>query len=454
MRKFLLGGAGLAALGALGVAAPAQAQETPAAATPPAAVFPITTETDLAGVQGPSLNGAAPGSVQVNLGARLYSSVWFAGTPSGTPGNAQVTVPQFNTWFQLYPGFDYASPSGIHFGAQAQLWSTSNPNGSGPSVTPGAVGGSAGSANPAGGLGQLPQWHQAFGYVSSATWGKFWFGTPNGAMTTSAVGTGDDFGTGMFFSWYSTTPYVPWTMGDAYDNYNSTEKIMYTTPTFSGFSGALSYQPSAVGLSWNDGNVNGLNAGNTGLLSRNRIEVAAKYDGTVGIAGVKADVGFVHAGVEKAGGITTGQDVNFFNAALELHIAGFELEGSVNSGKYNVAVSDGGNTLGPLASGAKGTTSWIAGAGYEAGPIKVGAMYYGVTYDASDLGGTLGSTGTISGEGIGASYKVGPGVVVYLDGITANMTAGNSYYAPNSAKGPGNVTYHPMGLGIGTFFTW
>ena len=453
MRKLLLGGAGLAALGALGIAAPAQAQETPAGGTPPAAVFPITTETDLAGVQGPSLNGAAPGSVQVNLGARFYSAVWFGNTPSSAPGYASNSQPQINTWFQLYPGFDYASPSGIHFGAQAQLWTTSNPNGAGPG-TPGSVGGTAGSANVAGGLGQLPQWHQAFGYVSSATWGKFQFGTPNSALTQEAVGTGDDFGTGMFFSWYSTTPYVPWVMGDAYDNYNATEKLVYITPNFSGFTGAVSYQPSSVGMSWNDGNVNGLNPGNTGLLSRNRINIAAKYDGTIGIAGVKANAGYVFADAEKAGGINTAQQVSFFNVGLEVHIAGFEVEGSVVSGKYNVAVADGGNTQGPLAAGAKGTTAWIAGAGYEAGPVKVGAMYYGVTYDAGDLGGTLGTTGTISGEGIGASYKVGPGVVLYLDGITANMTAGNSYFSYSNSKAAGNVTYHPMGLGIGTFFTW
>jgi predicted porin len=429
-------------MSALVSARPALAQEAPAATPSPAAVFPITTETDLAGVQGPSLNGAAPGSVQVNLGARLYSSISVWGTPSGTAGYGQLASPQINTWFQLYPGFDYASPSGIHFGAQAQLWTTGNPQG-------GIYDGAAANNNAAP-FGQLPQWHQAFGYVSSATFGKFQFGTPNSALTSMAVGTGDDFGTGMFFSWYSETPYVPWAMGDAYDNYNATEKVEYTTPTMAGFTAAISYQPSAVGMSWNDANTMGLPPGSAGLLSRNRIEVAGKYDGTLGIVGLKADLGYVFADAEKSGGVTTAQNVSFFNAGVEAHIVGFELEASVNSGKFNPNVTDGGNTLGPLPAGAKGTTAWIAGVGYEAGPIKVGAMYYGVSYDAADFGGALGTTGNISGEGIGASYKIGPGVVAYLDAVTANFDT--AYTPVGGAAHYGQQ--HPQGVGVGTFFTW
>ncbi len=447
MRKLLMAGVALGAVSALVSARPALAQQAPAPDA--AAVFPITTETDLAGVNGPSLNGAAPGSVQVNLGARMYGAMWFQSNPSGTPSTAVVngkTVstgnaykeaqPQLESWFQLYPGFDYASPSGVHFGAQASLWMTQN------GETNNSNNSGVGVATPA------PFFHDAFGYVSSAQYGKFWFGTPNGALTSTAVGTGDDFGTGMFFSWYSTNPYVPWAMGDAYDNYGATEKLMYSTPTFSGFSGAISWTPTAVGLNWGDGAMQAQLPGSSGLNSQNRVEIAGKYDGTVGIVGLKVDAGYVFANAEKAGVTTVGQNVSFGNFGLQVNVAGFEFEGSVNTGQFNYAIADdnGNDPLGPLPVGAKGTTAFVLGAGYGAGPFKVGAVYYGVQYDEMDMGAATSAIGHVSGEGLGGSYTVGPGVVAYLDFITASVDG-------NGGTGPAGKQ-HPTGLGLGTFFTW
>jgi predicted porin len=286
--------------------------------------------------------------------------------------------------------------------------------------------------------------------VSSPTFGKVQFGLPSGALVQNAVGTGDDFGTGLFFSWYN--PGTIWVMADAPDNYITQQKVVYTTPEFSGFKAAISWEPTAVSMNYSDALTIGqdptcLAGGSCGLLSKNRVELAAKYTGTFGAVGVKANGGYVFSDAEKAGDTKVAQSVSYGNVGLEFHLAGFELEGSVNPGKFNVNAVDNGNPDGPLPLGAKGSTAWIVGGGYGAGPFKVGAVYYDVSYDEGDLGGPLGKTGHMGGEGLGGSYSVGPGVVLYVDAINANIDEFN-YTATSFGK------QHPMSLGVGTFFTW
>ena len=438
MRYILLAGV---ALGAVSAFVPV----TSARADSPAAVFPVTSSTDLAGWNGPQLNGAAPGSVQVNLGGRTLSGLWFEGNPSGTPGWQKAPTPQFNSWFFLYPGFDYASPSGVHFGAQAEVRVNSSPMGVG-----------AG----AGGTPDTFFIHEMQTYVSSDKFGKLEFGIPSGAMVQLAVGTGDDFGEGLFFSWYGTNPYIPWVMGDSRDNYTATQKVVYITPSFGGLKGAISYQPTPNSLSWNSGNTYNVNPatytggfapdgalGTNPLLSKNRVSLAVQYAGTFSGVGVKANGAYDFAEASNYGGATVGQNVSMGNVGAQLNIAGFELEGSAMFGKWNPNIVDDGNPGGPLPVGAKGSTAFVVGAGYGVGPIKVGAVYYHVSYDEGDFGGPMGKTGYISGPGVGASYSVGPGVVLYAD------VYGASFDTTNPVTGTFG-TQHPFGADLTTFFSW
>ena len=424
MRKLLLAGVALGAVAAYGPVSPARADD---------AVFPVTTETTLAGLNGPSLNGAAPGSVQVNLGGRLFSSIWFMNNPSGTPSWAKAEIPQLGNWLFLFPGFDYASPGGWHFGVQAELRATNATQGVGsPSQ---------------------PWWHQAWGYVSSASFGKFQFGAPPSALTSTAVGTPDDFGTGVFFGWFSSNPYIPWVMGDAEDNYTFQQKLLYTTPNFGGFKLAVSYEPTAVGLNYCDCLTQG-SPPNSGLLnSRQRVEVAGQYKGTFGPIGFAASAGYVWADAANNGDVAVGQNVSFGNFGLQFTFAGFELEGGATIGKYNYAIVDDGNPMGPLPIGASNTNAGAAGFGYAAGPIKVGAVYYHVGYDQMDfqpVGTGVSHPGVLNGYGFGAAYTVGPGVVLYADGWIAwaqGLPVNNGQEIPTKRQ-------QPTGIGIGTFFTW
>jgi predicted porin len=251
----------------------------------------------------------------------------------------------------------------------------------------------------------------------------------------------------VFFGWYSTNPYIPWVMGDSVDNYITDQKIVYTTPNFGGFTASVSFQPTAVAANWADNLTVDQPPGSVGLLSKNRVEIAGKYAGTFGALGVKVGGGYVFADAEKSGTATVGQNVSFGNIGAQVTFAGFELEAQGETGKFNPNLSDNGNPLGPLPSGAKGSSAFTVGLGYATGPIKVGAMYYWAEYDDADFGGPMGSIGHIDGPGIGAAYTVGPGVVAYFDAYMANFDTVN----PNTGS---FGTQHPAGLGIGTFFTW
>ena len=61
---------------------------------------------------------------------------------------------------------------------------------------------------------------------------------------------------------------------------------------------------------------------------------------------------------------------------------------------------------------------FVVGLGYNMGPFGIGAVYYGMSYDDSEQTGVLGHTDTVSGEGLGASYVVGPGVTLQFDAYT------------------------------------
>jgi hypothetical protein len=427
MRKVLLASAALGAVTAYFASSSARADDP---------VFPVTTETALAGFNGNQFAGAAPGSVQVNLGGRLYSSMWFQSNPSGTNSLTKFTQPTLGNFLFLYPSFDYTSPAGIHFGVSAEIRDNQAQFGNNTNSTLYA--------------------YQAIGYVSSDRFGRFQFGTPNGSVTNLAVGTGDDFGTGDFFAYYGTTPYVPWVMGDSYDNYVPMQKLTYTTPTWAGFKAEISWQPSAVSLTDSYSQTNG-SGGVTaimptpGLLSRNRVELAGQYVGNFGPVSLKANGGWVVANPSPTDGLSiAGQNVSFGNAGIEVHVAGLEVESSVVSGKYSYATTDNGNPMGPLPEGAKGTTAWIAGVGYSIGPLKAGVMYYGVYYDQMDFNpGGPSQAGRVSGVGLGATYTVGPGVSVSLDAITATIQE-----QPTTANGFLKDKQTVDGIGLSTFFTW
>jgi predicted porin len=393
MRKLLLAGAALA-----GVAA-----YLPTVARAQSPTFPETTTPG-------KLDGAAPGSVNINIGFQQLTAV-MGEWGTGATGNNARAFPQLFNWFHFFPSMDYVSPQGIHFGTTAEI--RNNNTGQ--------------TSNNSGNTFYV---HSASSYVSSDKFGKFEVGTPNGALDDLGVGTGDDFGDGLFFSWYGPPNAPAFALADSYDGDTPRQKVRYTTPTFAGFKASISYQPTDVGLDHSTTLTIGDPCTGTDVascahplgLARNRIEAAVQFNQTISGLGVKADVGYAGSGWEQNGLGIQYQDASYFNVGGVLTFAGVEAEASVSHGHFNAVGSGLGSPGGPAPAGSKNSTIFTAGLGYNMGPFGIGAVYYGENYDDSEQTGVLGHIDVVSGGGIAGSYVVGPGVTLQVDAYTYRTT--------------------------------
>jgi hypothetical protein len=425
MRNYLLAGAALVAgIGWLCTAARAQSP-----------VFPMQSTAG-------KLDGAAPGSVTVTFGGRIFSAIEFE-SGTGDSGPNRVSSPNLVNYIRLYPGFDYANPAGIHFGASFEIRTNGAQQG---------VGSGHDSLFAFSGVG----------YVSSDKFGKFAVGTPNDAIDQLGVGAGDDFGTGGFFGEYAWPNAAIWAMADAYDGDVPKQKLAYYSPPFAGFSVGVSYQPTSVGLNNSGALVDNLPVGGgaTGAQSRDRIEAAVQFAHSFGPVSVKADLGYAEAQPSVVGNVGGYQNVSLVNVGAVVNFAGFEVEGSVNTGKWAYNFNDSGSPSGPSLNGASNTTAYIIGLGYAAGPYSIGAQYYGVRFDQGDFGATTasgalntGHQGQEDGLAVGGSYAVGPGVTVNFD-VATNTTKTPGALQTDSVSGNKSESTHGTLFGLGTYFNW
>jgi hypothetical protein len=429
MRKLLLAGVAISGVAAV--------MPTGAFAQAPT-VFPMVT-------QAGKLDGAAPGSVTVSIGATIFTGMEFQGgtdVKGVNSGSSAPSSPQQLTYMRLYPNMDYAAPNGIHYGVSAEIRSNSAQQGQGPGVAGGAS-------------GATMVWYSGSVYVSSDKFGKLAVGaTPADAIGVTAVGTGDDFGTGGFYGEYGIKNGPSFAMADTYFGGIPKQDVLYVSPSLAGFTVAADWQPNSIGMNNSSGQTDGLAADNSGQ-SRNRIELAAKYAGAFGPTSVKVSAGYAHASPNPVvDGAQLYDDVNLYTAGAVVGVAGFSVEGSFVGGKWNYANIDSGSDQGPAPKGAKSSTAIIVGPGYTVGPFAVGAQYYHVSFDASEntyaggLPGAVGKTSTVSGEALGASYVVGPGVTLEFDALVSTVKT------PATASNPASSDVHGWGVALGTYFKW
>jgi hypothetical protein len=435
MRKLLLAGAALA--GVTMVASLAMAQSA-------APVFPMTTRAG-------KLNGAAPGTVQVSIGATMFSAIWFSNGTGQNNFGTEIAPYELYNYIRLYPNFDYASPSGVHFGLSGEIRADSD---------------SQGQNRASRAFGTELYWHSAFGYVSSANWGKVAFGTPSSGMEAMTVGLTDDFNTGGFYGEYGFNGpvSVPWLFADVYDGNVPKQKLAYVSPSFAGFQFAVSFQPSSNGLRNGGGNVtsvteasalegNPLLAGTpAGGVSKNRVSVGGKFAQNFGGFSVNASLGYDHATpvTQDFTGGTLFKNVNVYDAGVALGFGGFILEGHFDGGNWSAANTDSGSPMGPKPSGAKNTWAWAIAPEYASGPWTAGFSYIGYNFDTSAVGGNLGNTAASYGLATGGSYVIGPGVSLYLDGLYGKVSGAGLLPIGNIPR----TSYQNLGLGIGTYFSF
>lgn len=460
MRKILLAGA--AAVGAIALAAPAtaQVQVTPSGWAPTATgANPILQNN--------------PG-VQVRIGGRYnfyaanVQSDFNNNSGAAPTGGAKLSSVDFYDYARLYPGFDAQTAGGLRYGAGLEVRMQ---------ATDAARGGTRG----------VLSYRRMNAYVATPTLGMLRVGSANGATAAMAVGhIMGSIATGLWDG-DGPTPIVGAANPSAFwyssSNNNNQTKITYFTPQFFGFDAGLSFSPTNGNFESNGCSSAIATAGNSGAncdrLSesgadrqtqriRNLHEIQLRYRGTIGPVGLAAAGGYTGADtVGATGNAAPTEDVSLYNFGLTASAFGFTVGGIVTGGSLNYAGFSrtaqttgftAGNTtaafgsFAPLPSGTNSDDlfTWQIGASYTIGAFTVGAAYHEAKYEGNVA---VASNAKDRGFGIGGSYAVAPGFVLFAEYLYGtreetgvNLVTGQAGNQNN--KGTSNV------LLVGTQFNW
>jgi outer membrane protein OmpU len=459
MRKILLAGA--AAVGAIALASPAFAQTQ----VTPSGWAPTATGAN-------PLLQANPG-VQVRIGGRYnfyaanVQSDFNNNSGAAPTGGAKLSSFDFYDYARLYPGFDAQTAGGLRYGAGLEV----------------RMGGTA----PRGDTRTQLRYRRLNAYVATPTLGMIRVGTANGATAAMAVGhVMGSIATGLWDG-DGPTPIVGVANPSAFwyssSGNNNQTKITYFTPQFFGFDAGLSYAPNNGNAESNGCSAAIATAGNAGTdcdrlaesgadsqtqRIRNLMELQVRYRGSFGPVGLAAAGGFTGAGtVGATGNAAPTEDVKLYNVGLTASAFGVTVGGIVTGGSLNYASFSrtvqttgftGGNTgasystFAPLPSGTNSDDlfTWQIGASYNIGAFTFGAAYHEASYEGNVA---VASNAKDRGFGIGGSYAVAPGFVLFAEYLYGtreetgvNLLTGQAGAANN--KGTTNV------LLVGTQFNW
>jgi outer membrane protein OmpU len=461
MRKILL--AGVAAVGALALGAPASAQVQ----TTPSGWSPAQ------GSANPNMQNT-PG-VTVRFGGRY--NFYATNTQSDINNNSSTTTPfgstkvsslDFFDYARIYPGFDAMTAGGLRYGAGLEVRMSDNST---------ARGNSRG----------LLTYRRINAYVATPTLGMVRVGTANGAV--AAMGVGHIMGsiaTGLWDGDGPTSvigPANPATFWYSSSNVNNNTKISYFSPQFFGFDAGVSYAPnngnfegSACGvgqLSIANGGANCDRLSESNLDSqtqrpRNIYELMLRFRGTFAGVGLAASGGYVGSDtVGASGNAFATEGLSLFVGGATASIIGITVGGVVTGGKANYAsqartlqttgltpgnttASYGAFTVLPSGVGAADLFTWQLGASYAIGPFTVGAAYHEAKYEGNVA---VGSDAKDKGFGIGGSYALAPGIVLFAEYLYGTREEAGVSLRTGAAGGSDNKATSNVFL-LGTQLNW
>jgi hypothetical protein len=459
MRKIMLAATAIAGFSAL-------------AATAQAAEPTLQTDSFNAGLA----TGAAlePGTITVRLRALLTTELSYAtdtwsraagtvnaaGVPSGNGKNSGILL---GSYMRLYPKFDAKAANGLEYGATMEARSNF-----------GAVGSNSG--------GNTLFWRRYNGYVGTPTIGRFFIGAENNALARNLAGTTmEDFDFNGGFNGD-----VPTASGDVALNFISmrgatfytTNKLVYLSPSFAGFTFGASWEPSqnvgdntsgqnnTAALSTQTSSIAGANN-----LRRNTFDVSANYKGSFGPVALTVTGGYLQSGhVQDAAFVAPTtlnstsvkfKDLKVFAFGTRITYGPFAVGGTFNTGDID---ANGGGTL--IREGNKKAFNVIAGAQYIIGPVIMGVQYLN-----NDSAGNFnnnfvgpGSTKTFIrsnlhevGVVVGGAYDWAPGATLFSSFLYGQRHQGGWNFGTSSAA-TGNLkvgnSVQVRAVQIGNTFKW
>jgi predicted porin len=357
---------------------------------------------------------AAPGSFVVHLNGRLNYYLGVEGSSVDQVGSDKNGALETQGYIRLYPGFDAVAANGLQYGVVGEI---RNPGSNDTATGTGASGNS--TAN-------TLYWYEAYGYLGLPNFGTLQFGQSDGAFDLLMVGTFENFNDG---AWNGDVPgFIPsaaapvWPWPDV-GQYQTTNRIAYLSPTWSGFQFGVSFAPNNNALI-NSENCTVAGPGcnrntSTPFVTtgeqfdspryRNIVDAAAEYTGTFGPVGVSASAGYLHStpvanslpGMLAYNGLSVGQ------AGLTLSYAGFTVGGNILGGEMN-------NQYYLQPKGGANALAFIFGGEYSIGPVIVGASYYKFKYQGDYQSPTTEGVDTDQGIAAGGTFAVAPGLALYL----------------------------------------
>ena len=330
------------------------------------------------------------GSFTVHLDGRLN---WYAGV-AGTSADELSPSKLGNTEFQGYiracPGFDARASNGLQYGVVSEI---RNPDSNDSST------GSSASANA---TANTLYWRRAYGYIGTPDLGQLHFGQGDGAFDLLMVGTFVHFNDG---GWKGDVPYFAPSYVDLKNvwpwpnvaNYYATNRVVYLSPTWTGFSPIWSSVQFGVSFAPNNNPL--INTENCTVASygcnrvisadftppsmpppgaaaiapryRNEADVAGELARAFGPLCIALSLGYINATpvANTMPGVLSYRNLSVGTAGLTVSYKGFKVGGNVLEGQMN-----GQYYLQPH--GGAHALAFIAGGEYSAELFVVGASYF------------------------------------------------------------------------------
>jgi predicted porin len=375
----------------------------------------------------------APGSLVVRLDGRVS---WWAGVSGYTGQSYDGTKDSgfgFGGYIRLYPGFDGVAANGLQYGAQAEIRENTE-------TTPDSA------------STETLYILREFGYFGLPKLGLVRFGQQEGALYLFDTGRFESGPEGFddggwngdiqtFFTSSASRPVYPFTWTN---NLRTTDKIDYITPSFSGFSAGISFEPNQEAA--NDGPVPISEDGSTDLR-RNTLEVGAGYKLKLDGVGLNVSGGYLTAGsIANSDGANKYQDMSVGSFGATVTYDGLTFGGNTKFGSMN-------GTYEPTPVGGKAAVGFLLGAVYTIGHLSFGGSYF--LYD--DQGNyskpkTEGQEQNI-GVAAGATYLLVPGVKLFASYLYGTRHQGGYDYL-SGAAGPAYNNTIAQVFAVGTWLYW
>lgn len=434
MRKIMLAATALAGFSAL-------------AATAQAAEPVLTTDSFNSGLAtGATL---APGTITVRLRALLTTEISYATDSFSRASNGKNSGILLGSYARLYPKFDAVAANGLEYGATVEVRNNN-----------GTVGNNSG--------GNTLFFRRYNGYVGTPAAGRLFFGAENNALARLAAGTTmEDFDANGGFNGD-----VP-TSGNSATSLNfmsmrggvfyTTNKVVYISPSFAGFSVGGSWEPSQ-----NPADAQASNTATAGLspqtssfagganLRRNTLDIAAQYKGSFGPVAVTSFVGYLqsgHVNDNTATAVTQQfKDLKVLATGARITYGPFAVGGTMNMGDID---ANGGGTL--IRQGNKRAFNFITGAQYIVGPVIMGFQVINNdsagNFNPNALRSNLHETGIV----VGGAFDYAPGATLFASALYGQRHQGGWNFGTASAS-TGNLkvgnSTQVRAIQIGNTFKW